>query len=109
MTVPGAAETFDRPCDVFFVTLGDAARLWGLARAAELRARGLRAEIEHRNTSMKAQMKRADRVRARTVVVVGDSELERGEAQLRDMKTSEQITVAAADLFAMIDQRLEQA
>jgi histidyl-tRNA synthetase len=98
LTLPGEAETFEIPVDVFFAAQGDAARLWCLQRAENLRARGFRAEIEHRVTSLKAQFKRADKLKARVVVVVGDKELAGGIVGLRDMKTSQQRDLPADDL-----------
>jgi histidyl-tRNA synthetase len=52
----------------------------------ELRAAGLRAEMDLADRSMKGQMKQADRVGARrTVILDGDA-----PAQLRDMASGEQ-------------------
>ena len=98
LTLPGDADTFEIPVDVFFAAHGDAARLFCLQKAENLRARGFRAEIEHRVASMKAQMKRADKLKARVVVVVGDQELAAGQVVLRDMKSSEQRAIPADDL-----------
>jgi histidyl-tRNA synthetase len=98
MTLPGDAEGFEIPADVFFAAHGEPARLYCLKRAAELRARGFRAELEHRAASMKAQLKRADRLKARVVVVVGESELSSQQVVLRDMKAGEQRSIPADDL-----------
>jgi len=51
---------------------------------------------------MKAQLKRADRLRARAVVIVGEDELGKGEAVVRNMAAGEQKSVAAADLATEI-------
>jgi histidyl-tRNA synthetase len=98
LTLPGDADTFEIPVDVFFAAHGEAARFFCLKEAESLRARGFRAEIEHRAASMKAQMKRADKLKARVVVVVGDQELEQKSVVLRDMKSSEQRTIPVDDL-----------
>jgi histidyl-tRNA synthetase len=98
MTLPGEPESFDVGADVFFAAHGDAARLYCLERAHELRARGFRAEIEHRVASMKAQLKRADKLKARVVVVVGDNELSSRQVVLRDMAAGEQRSIPEAEL-----------
>ena len=56
------------------------------AIAAELRAAGLRAETYLGASGMRAQMKYADRRRSPAVVIVGESERERGVATIKDLK-----------------------
>ncbi len=98
MTLAGDAESFEIPVDVFFAAHGEAARFYCLKEAENLRARGFRTEIEHRAASMKAQLKRADKLKARVVVIVGDQELAQQQVVLRDMKSSEQRSIPADDL-----------
>lgn len=98
LTLPGEPETFDVAPEVFFASHGEAARLRCLKLAQKLRARGFRIELWHRTTSMKAQMKRADKLLARTVVVVGDEELADQHLVLRDMKSGEQRRIAEDEL-----------
>ncbi|MEX2347156.1 MAG: His/Gly/Thr/Pro-type tRNA ligase C-terminal domain-containing protein, partial [Balneolaceae bacterium] len=76
--------------DVYIVTLGDAARKWGLGKLPKLREKGLSATMDYQGRSMKAQMKDANRENARFAVIVGDHELESGKFTLRDMKASEE-------------------
>jgi histidyl-tRNA synthetase len=53
--------------------------------------------MEFEAKSLRAQMKRADRVKARVSVIVGGDELARGEVTLRDMTTGDQRAVVRAD------------
>src|SRR5690606_9939691 len=55
--------------------------------AHQLRRRGVRVEVDHRGRSVKAQMKRADRAGALTVVVLGEREIESGQVQVKHMAT----------------------
>ncbi len=98
LTLPGEADTFEIPVDVYFAAHGEDARLYCLARAENLRARGFRAEIEHRGTSMKAQLRRAGNLHARVVVIVGEQELVDQQVLLRDMKAGEQRAIPADEL-----------
>jgi histidyl-tRNA synthetase len=43
--------------------------------------------------TLKAQMKNADRLGAKSVVIIGDDELSRKEVTVRNMKTGEQSPV----------------
>ncbi len=92
----GAAEEAPRP--VFVAALGAAARRAAWPWLAELRRRGAAAEWDYEGRSLKSQMGRADRLRARLVVIVGDEELAAGAAQVRDMADKTQRAVALAEL-----------
>lgn len=82
------------PMDVFIVALGEKAFVRGMELLCTLRSAGLKAEIDHLKRSTKAQFKYADKVGARYSLIIGDDELEKGEAQLKEMATGEQKGVA---------------
>jgi histidyl-tRNA synthetase len=54
--------------------------------------------MDYAGRSLKSQMKRADRLSAAHVLIVGDAELKNGVAVLRNMTTKEQTDVALEDL-----------
>jgi len=82
----GVGQPESAPSVYVAVAKPEAARpAFGLARA--LRAQtGLRVEIEQAGRSLKGQLKHADRVGARAVVIVGDA------IEVKDMRTGEQRT-----------------
>ncbi|MFH1502301.1 MAG: histidine--tRNA ligase [Candidatus Eisenbacteria bacterium] len=88
----GGAEEEPGP-DVYLVALGDEAALTAAAMAARLRNR-YSVEVDHKRRSMKAQMREAGKLRARLVAIVGEDELARGVAALKDMETGEQTETA---------------
>ena len=80
--------------DLFIAALGAAASKGPSAGSQPLSTRGIRTEMDFADRSLKSQMKRADRLGARQVLIVGEAELEKGQALLRDMATKEQQDVA---------------
>lgn len=86
------------PLDAYLVSLGEAALRWALGQAQVLRQAGLRVDLDLKGRSMKAQMREANRQRARYAVIVGDRELEQGRAAVRDMQSGQQQEVALAEL-----------
>lgn len=76
---------------VFLASLGEAARGRIFLLAQQLRVEGIRAELDHEGRSLKSQMRRADKLGTRYVLILGQDELERGEIQLRDMQEKSQI------------------
>ena len=79
----------NKECDIYFASMGEAAAKKCFALATQLRQGGICVECDTVGRGLKAQMKYADKLGAMYTVVVGDSELETGTAQLKDMKTGE--------------------
>lgn len=84
---------------VFVAAMGDAARDAAIALLRELRHAGFEAHMEYEGRSIRSQMKRADRLGARVAVILGDDELARADATVKDMATGEQVRVARGDLL----------
>jgi len=78
---------------VALVPIGEAAEAsaWRIAR--ELRRAGIAVELGYRG-NVKKRMARANRLNARAAVIVGESELQRGVAQLKLLDSGEQREVA---------------
>jgi histidyl-tRNA synthetase len=87
--------------DLFVAALGGAAPVvFGLIQ--DLRRAGLWVETDWAGGSLKSQLRRADRLGARRVLVLGPEELARSAGMLKDMDTKEQTDVAldrAVDLL----------
>ena len=84
---------------VFIMALGEAAWLEGLKLVQELRLLGLKAEVDYRKRSMKAQLRFADNERFAQAVILGDNEIEQGTAGLKDLDTGEQVEVPRTELL----------
>lgn len=84
--------------DVFVATLGEDAAAAGARLAYALRKDGLSVGVDLLGRSLKAQMKEANRSRARFAVIIGENELQTGRAVLRNLQSSTQEEVAMDDL-----------
>jgi histidyl-tRNA synthetase len=83
------ARTTNGPsCYVAWV--GKKARDWAFPLVHRLRQQGLSVETEGEARSLKSQMRRADKLKAAAVLIVGDDELARGKAVWRDMASKQQ-------------------
>jgi histidyl-tRNA synthetase len=81
--------------DVFVCAMGEAATIRTSEVVAALRALGLSADRDFLGRGLKAQMKEADRSRARYVIIIGDDEIAKGQYALRVMDTAEQKEISA--------------
>jgi histidyl-tRNA synthetase len=84
--------------EYFLAPLGDAAFDYATLLARRLRARGKRIYLDFDGRSLKSQMRLADKLRAKAVMIIGDEELKSGTLVLRDMATKEQRNVREEDL-----------
>jgi histidyl-tRNA synthetase len=96
------AEPAPPPRPVVLVPLGDAAEAKALGLAHELRRGGFTVELGF-SGNLRRRLQRADKINARAAVIIGDNELQRGAAGLRDLDSGEQVEVP----FAALKERLE--
>jgi len=90
--------------ELFIATLGEAATNAGFSMLTRLQRRGIPAEMEYTGKSLKAQLRRADRLKAKRVLILGEDELQRGVAQLRYMDASQQEEVGLDSLESLLRQ-----
>jgi histidyl-tRNA synthetase len=103
MTIP-AGEAAPR-CAVFLAPLAAGALDAALRAQKALREAGVAVLMDHDGRSMKSQMKRADRLGARYVAILGEDELAKGAWTVRDMRGSTQEAVAIDRLVAELVER----
>ena len=79
--------------DIFIAALGEESREKTFEWSCALSVEGIRTEIDFSGKSLKALMKRANRINAANVLIVGSQEIEDSAIVLRNMATKEQVTV----------------
>lgn len=93
--------------DVYIAPLGEAAQQEAFLLSLQLRNKGIYTEKDYLGKSLKAQMKAADRFQVKYTVIIGDSELEKQIAVVREMATGEQFEVALSQLVDTLEGRLK--
>ena len=78
---------------LYVAALGEAAMVKGLEITERLRRDGKICECDIVGRSLKAQMKYANKIGAKYTLIIGDSEIEAGRAQLRNMEDGMQTEV----------------
>jgi histidyl-tRNA synthetase len=79
---------------IAIISMGEEAAKRAMPAARGLRDRGFSVEFLSPDRKLKALLQRADKMGARFAIIIGENELNRGVAQLRDLKKSEQREVA---------------
>ncbi len=90
---------------LFVVWMGENARDWAFPMVHRLRRKGISVEIEGEARSLKSQMRRADKLKAVSVLIVGENELQKGMAILRDMKSKQQEEMSLGAVEAEVSAR----
>ncbi|MBE6837088.1 MAG: histidine--tRNA ligase [Ruminococcus sp.] len=83
----------ERKCDLYFASMGDNAQKKAVQLATLMREEGFKVEYDVVGRGLKPQMKYADKIGARFVIVIGDNEIETNSAKLKNMQTGDQIDV----------------
>lgn len=102
MAAEGVSFEAEPALDVYIVTLGESARRPGFKLLGELRAAGIRADMDYMDRKLKAQMKSADRLDAKNVIIIGEDEVTEGVVQLKNMMDSTQEKVPFTELIAKL-------
>ncbi len=101
MTMDACGARIPEPegIDVFIAFMGDEARAVGLGLMKKLRDRGLKVQMDIMGRNIKNQFKYANRIKARKTVVIGQDEIDNDSFAIKDMDTSEQVTVPMAHII----------
>lgn len=79
--------------DVFIGYRGEEAMLEAFKLVHALRQNSISAESDHLQRSIKAQMKYANKINAKFSAIIGESELQDKQLQLKNMETGETVTI----------------
>ena len=90
---------------LFFVAgFGDAGKPQAFKLLHTLRQAGIRADTDHKNHTLKALLRAADKLGAEYSIIIGDDEVNSGNVILRNMQTKSQETIP----FKEITQRIHR-
>lgn len=87
------------PCKLFVATLGDEAYKKAFQIVSALRQKGVHADLDHMDRSIKAQFKYSDKIKAEYVATIGESELNEGFVTLKKMSDGSTEKISIDDLL----------
>ncbi len=105
----GALFPEEKTCDVYFAAISENAAVKSFALCNMLRAEGFEAQCDIVGRSLKPQMRYADKTGAKFTCVLGDSELESGTANLKNMKTGKQTEIKLSNIVAEFYKAVKEA
>lgn len=96
----------DSQLDCYVVAMGEKAEKETVRLVHELRKNGIQVDKDYQKRKMKAQLKSADRLQAKHVLILGDEELDRKAILLKEMATGEQIELPISELITTLKDKL---
>lgn len=92
------------PIPTFFIaTIGRNADIEGLRIAEDLRQKAYRVEVHYGGSSLKSQLRKADRIGARFALIVGDDELKAGRIKWKNLHTKEQGEIEVNNITSILN------
>ena len=92
--------------DVYLASVGEESISRILEVSHLLRRKDISAEIGLEGRSLKSQMRAANKLEAKYVIIMGDDEIEKGVVTLRDMRDGQQETVDVQMVMSTIEDKL---
>jgi len=96
-----------RQFDIFVAALGEKSKQMAFEWTCALGLEGIQVEMEMGDRSLKSQMKRAHKLMAKHVLIVGEKELEQGAVILRNMDTKNQVSIPIENLVENVKAQLK--
>ncbi len=106
LALEAEGKSFDNQesLDMYIVSMGDSAKDKALSFVSELREHNMSVEMDFLDRKVKSQMKSADRLQAKYVVVIGDTELETGKVALKNLSTGAQKEMTFEEIVENVEQ-----
>ncbi|MDD3894237.1 MAG: histidine--tRNA ligase [Syntrophomonadaceae bacterium] len=82
-----------KPVSVYVIVMENRFIQQAMQLTNEIRRAGISADMDYNNRSPRAQMKFADKIKAKLVIMIGEEEIEKGYYLVRNMQTSEQYQI----------------
>jgi histidyl-tRNA synthetase len=86
----------------YVAPIGSPAQREALLLASELRGSGVTVDLDGRGNSLRSMLRRADAVGARVCLVLGDSELQEGVVQVKDLEQHTQDRVSRSQVVERV-------
>ncbi len=88
---------------LFVAALGPDAMTFVLPLIHSLRSSGIRVDTDYTGSSLKSQMKKADKSGAAYTLIIGEQEMQSQTAVLRNMQTKEQVSLPLSGLAEKVE------
>lgn len=94
-------DKLTKKAPVAIVWLGEESKEFSFKLAERLRKDGVKINIELKSKSMRAQMKKIDKLGAKYAIIIGEDEMKNNQVQLKNLKERTQTVYSIEDVVAI--------
>ncbi|RCW52915.1 histidine--tRNA ligase [Halanaerobium sp. ST460_2HS_T2] len=94
--------------DLYITVIGEQAKKESFKLLDQLRNNGFRTEIDYLGRSVGSQMKSADRMNAEYTIIIGEDELNKNSATIRNMKSGDEKEIQLSNLLKEMKQLVDK-
>ena len=105
LMLPQASLSSLRECLYYVAAFGETGAKLGLVLLDELRRVGISAQCDYRAITLKAHLRQADRSKCRYAILLGDDEVARGSAIIRNLESKAQEELPLVGLATLLRSR----
>jgi histidyl-tRNA synthetase len=105
LMLPQASLSSLHECLYYVAAFGETGAKLGLVLLDELRRVGISAQCDYRAITLKAHLRQADRSKCRYAILLGDDEVARGSAIIRNLESKAQEELPLAGLATLLRSR----
>jgi histidyl-tRNA synthetase len=93
--------------DLFIIALGEKCQQEAFEWLCELSLGGIKTDMNYGKKSLKSLMKRADKLNAAFVIIIGEEELKTEKIILRNMQTKEQVSIPTKGIVDILKSKIK--
>ncbi|MFC4356049.1 histidine--tRNA ligase [Chryseomicrobium palamuruense] len=94
--------------DAYVIALGDEPKIAAMKVLKDLRQAGVSSDMDYADRKLKAQMKSADRKKAKVVLILGEDELANSSVQVKLLATGEQQLISLGEVGNKVQQMIRE-
>ena len=94
------------PVDVYIFGASDNEKEYIMKLANDLRGSGFKIDVDYESKSFKNNFKRADKLKSKFVIIIGEEEVKTKVLTVKNNKTKEEYKVSIDELIKFLDEKL---
>lgn len=109
LAIPPQPPGLRRCLNAYVIAMDEADQSQAFALVGQLRAAGLSADMNYSGGSIKSQMNKANKSRARFALILGEEEIKNNTVAVKDMQNSQQETLEIRNVVEILKNKLERS
>ncbi len=107
LELEGVKVPYEDELDIFVMAVSDTEKKYSASLIQYLRCNGYSVDTDYNDKGLKAQFKKADRLKAKILIILNDEDLKNDQLKVKNNKTKEEDLVDTDYIIYYLDEKLE--